>query len=73
MTDDDALLVQQLTLIARWLDQRGPAMAGPVRQAARRLLGVDQPSAGRCRHCGGELTGRQRQWCGEACRRRHRA
>lgn len=43
-----------------------------LREAARRLIGLGPTPEGLCRSCHSPLTGRQRDWCSERCRRRHR-
>jgi hypothetical protein len=67
-----ARLVRLLGLAIRDAEQRGSPYVGAFRQAAQELACPDLGGPGACRGCGGQLTGRQRAWCSEACRRRHR-
>jgi hypothetical protein len=76
-------LARQLALIASDLESRGYEHTGPLRQAARLLVGSpddahgldDEQTAGepRCGWCGGPLVrqarGRPRRWCSARCRR----
>jgi hypothetical protein len=65
-------LARLVALAAADAEARGSPYAGVMRRAARELACPDRGGDGRCRGCGGALTGRQRSWCSEACRRRHR-
>jgi hypothetical protein len=45
-----------------------PHLAGLLRKLARAIIEPPRPVA-RCGHCGVPLTGRQQQWCSNACRK----
>lgn len=73
MTDVD--LARLLTEAAEQLERRYAASvyAGLLRQAAHRIRnGPSATKPGCCTGCAAQLTGRQRQWCSERCRRRAR-
>jgi hypothetical protein len=69
-------LVAALLFVAEDLDRRGYALAGAVRQGARRVAELEAltPGPDGCKRCGKPLdqkpTGRPRQWCSERCRRK---
>jgi len=73
---DPVQLARQLGWVAAHLDGLGYQYVGVVRQSARALLTLPEPSDGGCAGCSTPLvqpaTGRRRKWCSEACRRRHR-
>jgi hypothetical protein len=70
--DDRAKLARLVGLAATDAEKRGSPYGGVIHQAARELARIAPRDDGGCRGCGGQLTGRQRAWCSEACRRRHR-
>jgi len=74
--DDRVQLARLLGYVAQDLDSTGYRYAGIVRQCARALLAVPEPSDHGCAACGKELVqpakGRRRKWCCEACRSRQR-
>ena len=71
---DHRSLSRLLAWIAHDLDGRHYPYAGPLREAARTLATLPDLDPDGCRGCGQPLTqpatGRRREWCDEACRKR---